>query len=383
VNLELSDQQESLRDRVRAFVDAEIRPVAHEWERAGRYPTEIVDGMKAMGLFGITVPKRYGGLEIDMVSLTLVFEEISRGWMGIAGIIGSHSLSCWMIARYGTEEQRERWLPAFAGGERRTGIALTEPQAGSDLQGIRTTARRDGDEYVVNGAKMWIGNARHADPLPVLVKTDPDAEPRHRGMSILMVPAGTAGYQVVRDVGKLGYNGLESCELAFNDARVPADHLLGAKEGHGLRHALSALEVGRLNVASRGVGIAQEALDLALAYAKRRQAFGGPIADFEGVQIKLADMATKVRAARLVTWWAAAAVDAGRRSDAETGMAKLLASETALECALTSMRVHGGIGYSTDLDVERLYRDAPLLAIGEGTNDVLRIVIARDLLRRA
>jgi alkylation response protein AidB-like acyl-CoA dehydrogenase len=383
VNLELSDQQASLRDRVRAFVDAEIRPVAHEWERSGRYPTEIVDGMKAMGLFGITVPKRYGGLEIDMVSLTLVFEEISRGWMGIAGIIGSHSLSCWMIARYGTEEQRKRWLPAFASGERRTGIALTEPRAGSDLQGIGTTARREGDEYVVNGAKTWIGNARHADPLPVLVKTDPDAEPRHHGMSVLMVPAGTPGYQVVRDLDKLGYNGLESCELAFHEARVPADHLLGGEEGHGLRHALSALEVGRLNVASRGVGIAQEALDLALAYAKRRQAFGGPIGDFEGVQIKLADMATKVRAARLVTWWAAAAVDAGRRSDAETAMAKLLASETALECALTSMRVHGGIGYSTELDVERLYRDAPLLAIGEGTNDVLRIVIARDLLRRA
>jgi alkylation response protein AidB-like acyl-CoA dehydrogenase len=382
VNFELTAEQASLRERVRAFVDAEIRPVAHEWERAGRYPTEIVEGMKAMGLFGITVPRRYGGLEIDMVSLTLVFEEISRGWMGIAGIIGSHSLSCWMIARYGTEEQRKRWLPAFASGERRTGIALTEPQAGSDLQGIRTIARRDGDEYVVNGAKMWIGNARHADPLPVLVKTNPDAEPRHCGMSVLMVPAGTPGYEVVRDMGKLGYNGLESCELAFRDARVPADRLLGGQEGHGLRQALSALEVGRLNVASRGVGIAQEALDLALAYAKRRHAFGGPIADFEGVRIKLADMATKVRAARLLTWWAASAVDAGGRADAETGMAKLLASETALECALTSMRVHGGIGYSTDLDVERLYRDAPLLAIGEGTNDVLRIVIARDLLRR-
>ena len=383
MNFELTAEQASLRDRVRAFVDAEIRPVAHDWERAGRYPTEIVEGMKAMGLFGITVPRHYGGLEIDMVSLTLVFEEISRGWMGVAGIIGSHSLSCWMIARYGTEEQRGRWLPGFASGERRTGIALTEPQAGSDLQGIRTSARRDGDEYVVNGAKMWIGNARHADPLPVLVKTDPEAEPRHRGMSVLMVPAGTPGYEVVRDVGKLGYNGLESCELAFRDARVPADHLLGGEEGKGLRQALSALEVGRLNVASRGVGIAQEALDLALSYASRREAFGGPIADFEGVQIKLADMATKVRAARLLTWWAAAAVDAGRRADAETGMAKLLASETALECALTSMRVHGGIGYSTDLDVERLYRDAPLLAIGEGTNDVLRIVIARDLLRRA
>jgi alkylation response protein AidB-like acyl-CoA dehydrogenase len=382
VNFELTAEQASLRERVRAFVDTEIRPVAHDWERAGRYPTEIVDGMKAMGLFGITVPRRYGGLEIDMVSLTLVFEEISRGWMGVAGIIGSHSLSCWMIARYGTDEQRERWLPGFAGGERRTGIALTEPHAGSDLQGIRTTARRGGDEYVVNGAKMWIGNARHADPLPVLVKTDPDADPRHRGMSVLLVPAGTPGYEVVRDVGKLGYNGLESCELAFHDARVPADHLLGGEEGMGLRQALSALEIGRLNVAARGVGIAREALDLALRYAGSREAFGGPIADFEGVQIKLADMATKVRAARLLSWVAASAGVAGRRADAETGMAKLLASETALECALTSMRVHGGIGYSTDLDVERLYRDAPLLAIGEGTNDVLRIVIARDLLRR-
>jgi alkylation response protein AidB-like acyl-CoA dehydrogenase len=381
VNFELSPEQQRFRERLRAFVDAEIRPVAHDWERDGRYPTEIVEGMKAMGLFGITVPRRYGGLEIDMVSLTLVFEEISRGWMGVAGILGSHSLSCWMIARYGTEEQRQRFLPAFAAGSRRTGIALTEPHAGSDLQGIRTTARRDGDEYVLDGHKMWIGNARHADPLPVLVKTDPEARPRHRGMSVLLVPGGTPGFEVVGDLGKLGYRGLESCELAFHGARVPADHLLGGEEGHGLRHALSALEVGRLNVAARGVGIAQEALDLAVAYARRREAFGKPIAEFEGVQIKLADMATKVRAARLVTWWAAAAVDAGRRADAETGMAKLLASEAALECSLASMRVHGGMGYSTDLDVERLYRDAPLLAIGEGTNDILRMVIARQLIR--
>ncbi len=381
MNFELNPEQARLRDQLRAFVDAEIRPVAHDWERQGRYPTEIVEGMKAMGLFGITVPRRYGGLAIDMVSLTLVFEEISRGWMGVAGILGSHSLSCWMIDRYGTDEQRERYLPAFASGARRTGIALTEPHAGSDLQGIRTTARRDGDAYVVDGRKLWIGNARHADPLPVLVKTDPDARPRHRGMSVLLVPAGTPGFEIVRDVGKLGYNGLESCELAFHGARVPADHLLGAQEGSGLRHVLSALEVGRLNVAARGVGIAQEALDLAVAYAGRREAFDRPIAEFEGVQIKLADMATKVRAARLLTWWAAAAVDAGRRADAETGMAKLFASETALECALASMRVHGGIGYSTDLDVERLYRDAPLLAIGEGTNDVLRMVIARHLIR--
>lgn len=381
MDFQLSAEQVRFRQELRELVDTHIRPVARAWERSGRYPTEIVEQMRRLGLFGITVPSRYGGLEVDMVSLAIVFEEISRAWMGVAGILGSHSLSCWMIARHGTEEQRQSWLPAFATGERRTGIALTEPHAGSDLQGIRTVARREGDGYVISGRKMWIGNARHADPLPVLAKTDPQAEPRHRGMSILLVPQATPGFEVVRDIGRLGYKGLESCELAFHDARVPAVNLLGGHEGHGLQQALSALEVGRLNVAARSVGIAQASLDLALDYARRREAFGRPIAEFQAIQIKLADMATKVQAARLLTWWAAARVDAGRRADAETGMAKLFASEVAIECAMSSMRVHGGIGYSTDLDVERLYRDAPLMAIGEGTNDILRTVIARRLVR--
>lgn len=270
-------------------------PVATEWEHADRYPAEIVETMRSMGLFGIAVPEEYGGLALDMVSFALVFEEISRGWMGLAGILGSHSLSCWMIARYGSEEQKQAYLPELASGQRRTGIALTEPHAGTDLQGICCTARRDGDDYVVSGTKMWITNARHADPLPVLVKTDPTAEPAHKGMSVLLVDASSPGFTVSRDLPKL------------------------------------------------------------------------------------ADMATQLQAARLLTYWAATQADAGERADMESGMAKLHASETALSCALESMRVHGSYGYSQEFAVERLYRDAPLMAIGEGTNEVMRTVIARAL----
>jgi alkylation response protein AidB-like acyl-CoA dehydrogenase len=360
-------------------VDKEIRPVAREWEKEGRYPTEIVDTMKRLGLFGMTVPEEYGGLGLDLVSMSLVFEEISKAWMGIAGILGSHSLSCWMLAKHGTEEQKQRYLPAFATGERRTGIALTEPGAGSDLQGITTRAVRDGDEYVINGTKTWITNARFADPLPVLVKTDPTADPRHKGMSLLLVEAGTPGFEVSKDIGKLGYKGPESCEVVFTDCRVPVDALVGGVEGRGLQQALGGLEVGRVNIASRSVGIAQAALDAALAYAKERKAFGKPIAEHQAIQLKLADMATEVQAARLLTWWAASTADSGRRADLESGMAKLFASEVAVKAALEAMRIHGGYGYSTEFEIERLYRDAPLMAIGEGTSDILRTVIARQL----
>jgi alkylation response protein AidB-like acyl-CoA dehydrogenase len=379
MDFELSAEQRLFRDTLRAFVDEQIRPVAREWEAAGRYPDEIVAAMRQMGLFGLCVPEEYGGMAADMVSLALVFEEISRGWMGVAGILGSHSLSCWMIARYGTSEQRSAHLPALASGERRTAIALTEPGAGSDLQGIQTTARRDGDTFVINGRKTWITNARHANPLPVLVKTDPLARPAHKGMSVLLVDAGTPGFEVLRDLPKLGYHGPETCELVLDDVRVPAGCLLGGTEGRGLQQVLAALETGRINVAARAVGVAQEAYDQALRYAGQREAFGQRIAEFQAVQLTLANMAIKLQAARLLTYWAASRADAGQRTDMESGMAKVYASEVALECAVAAMQVHGGYGYSPEFTVERLYRDAPLMIIGEGTNDILRTVIAKAL----
>jgi alkylation response protein AidB-like acyl-CoA dehydrogenase len=380
MDFELSQEQRMLRDTMRSFVDAQIRPVAREWEEAGRYPTEIVATMARMGLFGLSVPEEYGGMAADMVSLAVVFEEISRGWMGVAGILGSHSLSCWMIARYGTEQQKREHLPALASGERRTGIALTEPGAGSDLQGIATTAYLDGDSYVVNGRKTWITNARHADPLPVLVKTEPRARPPHAGMSVLLVAAGLPGFEVTRDLPKLGYRGPETCELVLDAVRVPATCLLGGLEGAGLQQVLAALEKGRVNIAARAVGVAQEAYDQALRYAGEREAFGQKISGFQAVQLKLADMAMKLQAARLLTYWAAARADAGQRADLESGMAKVYASEVALECSIAAMAVHGGYGYSKEFTVERLYRDAPLMVIGEGTNDILRTVIARSLI---
>ena len=381
MNFELDDEHRSLRDSIRDFVDREIRPVAREWEQSGRYPTEIVDAMKSMGLFGMSVPETYGGQGFDLVSLAIVFEEISRGWMGVVGVLGTHSVACVLLARHGTDEQKQRFLPALATGERRSGLGLTEPGAGSDLQGITTRAVRDGDYYIVKGTKTWITNARHADPLPVLVKTDPTTEPRHRGMSVLLVEAGTPGFTVSRDLGKLGYKGTETCEVVLDDVPVPAENLLGGLEGRGLQQALSALEIGRINVAARAVGVAHEAFAQARDYAKLRHAFGQPIGHFQAIQLKLADMATDVNAARLLTWWAASKADTGARADMESGMAKLFASEVALRASLESMRIHGAYGYSTDLDIERLYRDAPLMAIGEGTNDILRTVIAKSLLR--
>jgi alkylation response protein AidB-like acyl-CoA dehydrogenase len=380
MDFHLSEEQEMFRKVLQDFVRDHVAPVAREWEHEGRYPTEIVEVMKSMGLFGITIPEEYGGLGADMVSLALVFEEISRAWMGVAGILGSHSLACWMISHHGTQEQKDRLLPDLAAGRRRTCIALTEPGAGSDLQGISTRARRDGDEYVIRGTKFWITNARHANPIPVLVKTDPDANPRHRGMSLLLVEAGTEGLTISRDIGKLGYKGPESCEVVLDDVRVPATNLLGGVEGRGLQQALSALEVGRINIAARAVGVAQAAFDAALRYSKQREAFGQPISEFQAIQLKLADMATGVNAARLLTWWAASELDRGNRADLQASMAKLFASEVALKSSLESLRVHGGAGYSTEFDVERLYRDAPLMAIGEGTNDILRLLIARQLL---
>jgi alkylation response protein AidB-like acyl-CoA dehydrogenase len=380
MKFELDDDQREFKALLRTFVDREIIPVAREWEKAGRYPTEIVDGMKEMGLFGITVPEEYGGLDLDPVSFALVFEEIARGWMGIAGILGSHSLACRLIAMHGTDEQKQKYLPELATGERRSGIGLTEPDAGTDLQGIRTTARLDGDHYVVNGAKMWITNARYANPLPVLVKTDPSASPAHKGMSVLLIEADTPGYEVTKDIPKLGYKGTESCEISLTDVRVPVSQLVGGVEGRGMQQVLSALEWGRVNIAARSVGIAQRAHDEALSYAKQRKAFGQPIAEFQAIQLKLGELGTQVQASRLMAYWAADAVRQGR-ADGATGMAKIFCSEVALQAAIDAMKVHGGYGYSTEFEVERLYRDSILMSIGEGTNDILRTVVAKSLIK--
>jgi len=375
----LNEEQTAFKAVLRDFVEKEIKPVANEWERSGRYPTEIVKGLADMGLFGMTIPEEYGGLQMDMVSFALVFEELARGWMGIAGILGSHSLSCWMIAKHGTEEQKQKYLPELATGKRRTGIGLTEPGAGTDLQGIRTTARREGDEYVINGTKMWITNARFANPLPVLVKTDPDASPAHKGMSVILVEAGTPGFTVSRDIGKLGYKGPESCEVVLDNVRVPVGNLLGGVEGRGMQQVLSGLESGRINIAARSVGIAQASYEAALEYAKNRHAFGQPISEFQAIQLKIATIATQTQAARLITYWAASKADAGERVDMESGMAKYFASEVAIEASLEAMRIHGGYGYSTEYVVERLYRDAPLMSIGEGTNDIMKTIISKSL----
>lgn len=380
MDFELTPEQQALQGLIREFAGRSIAPVARELEQSGRYPDDIAAEMKTMGLFGMLVPEAYGGIGLDAVSYSIVFEELSKAWMGVAGILGTHSIACRIIAINGTEEQKRRWLPGMAAGELRSGIALTEPSAGSDLQSITTTARRVNDHYVINGAKTWITNARRAKVLPVLVKTDASANPRHRGMSLLLVESGTPGFSVGSDIPKLGYRGPESSEIFLLDCKVPAENLVGGAEGLGLQQALSALEFGRCNVAGRAVGVAQAALDMAMRYAKERHAFGHPIADFQAIQLKLASTATEIQAARLLTRWAAAKLDSGQRADLETGMAKYFASEVALRATLESMRIHGGYGYSAELEVERLYRDAPLMAIGEGTNEILQTVIAKLLL---
>ncbi len=379
MDFEFNEDQKAFQKALRSFVDKEIMPVAIEWEHSGRYPTEIIDHMKAMGLFGLTIPEEYGGLDLDMVSFCLVYEEIARGWMGVAGTLGSHGLSAWMIAHHGTEEQKSSILPKLATGEWRTGIGLTEPGAGTDLQGISTTARLDGDHYVVNGTKTWITNARHANMLPVLVKTDAQAEPRHKGMSVLLVDSNLDGFSVGKDIGKLGYKGTESCEVVLDNVRVPVSALLGGIEGRGMQQVLSGLEIGRLNIAARSVGIAQAAWDAALSYSRQREAFGKPIADFQAIQLKLAEIATQLQASRLLTYWAASKADKGESIEMEAGMAKYFASEAAIQASLESMRVHGGYGYSTEYVVERLYRDAVLMSIGEGTNDIMKMIIAKSL----
>ena len=379
MTIQLTQDQKDFQEAIRAFVDKEIIPVARDMEHSGEYPTAIVEHMKEMGLFGMTIPEEFGGLGVDMTTFSIVFEELSRGWMGVAGVLGSHSMACFIIAKNGTPEQKEKYLPELATGARRSGLGLTEPGAGTDLQGITTTATLDGDHYIVRGSKTWITNARHADPLPVLVKTDPKADPRHKGMSVLLIDAGTPGFTIGKDIPKMGYKGPESCEVILDEVRVPVENLLGGVEGRGMQQVLSALETGRLNIAARSVGIAARAYEEAVKYAKSRMAFGKSISEFQAIQLKIADMATDLQAARLLTYWAASEADQGKRVDLQTAQAKVFASEVAIQNSLRAMQVHGGYGYSTEYEIERLYRDAPLMSIGEGTNDIMRMVIAKQI----
>jgi alkylation response protein AidB-like acyl-CoA dehydrogenase len=379
MTIQLTQDQKDFQEAIRAFVDKEIIPVARDMEHSGEYPTAIVEHMKEMGLFGMTIPEEFGGLGVDMTTFSIVFEELSRGWMGVAGILGSHSMACFVIAKHGTPEQKAKYLPELATGVRRSGLGLTEPGAGTDLQGIATTATLDGDHYVVRGSKTWITNARHADPLPVLVKTDPKADPRHKGMSVLLIDSGTPGFTIGKDIPKMGYKGPESCEVILDEVRVPVENLLGGVEGRGMQQVLSALETGRLNIAARSVGIAARAYEESVKYAKSRMAFGKSISEFQAIQLKIADMATDLQAARLLTYWAASEADQGKRVDLQTAQAKVFASEVAIQNSLRAMQVHGGYGYSTEYEIERLYRDAPLMSIGEGTNDIMRMVIAKQI----
>ena len=376
------EQEALLLDSVERFLDRDVRPHVARLEHEDLYPEEIVEKMKEMGLFGATISPEYGGLGLPVTTYARIVERLSHAWMSVSGVINSHLIMAAAVERFGTEAQKRAFLPRFATGELRGGLALTEPDCGTDLQAIRTVARREGNTgYVVNGTKTWITNSIHGSCLALLVKTDPAAEPRHKGMSLFLAEKGP-GFRVSRKLEKLGYRGIDTAELAFEDYRIAADRLIGGVEGKGLQHALGGLELGRINVAARGVGMAQACLDEALRYAQQRQTFGKPICRHQAIQIKLADMATRTEAARLLTESAARAYASGRRADMEAGMAKLFATEAALENSVEAMRIHGGYGYSREFPIERMYRDAPLLCIGEGTNEIQRIVIARQLVER-
>jgi alkylation response protein AidB-like acyl-CoA dehydrogenase len=377
----LSTEEQAIVDTVRDFVDRDVRPVVRELEHADTYPGALIEQMKRLGVFGLAIPEPYGEVAVSTPCYVAVTEQLARGWMSLAGAMGGHTVVAKLIAMFGTDEQKERYLPRMATGEVRATMALTEPGGGSDLQALTTTARRSGDGYVVDGAKTWITNARRSRLIALLCKTDPDATPRHRGISILLVEHGD-GLTVSRDLPKLGYKGVESCELSFVDYRAPAAALLGGVEGRGFAQMMQGLEIGRIQVASRALGVARAALDDALRYAQEREAFGKPIWRHQSVGNHLADMATKYTAARQLVLHAAERYDAGERCDLEAGMAKLFASEAAMEIALTAVRVHGGYGYSTEYDVERYFRDAPLMIVGEGTNEIQRNVIAAQLVAR-
>ncbi len=369
-------------EAVRRFVERDVIPVASELEHADEYPHALVATMRELGLFGATIPVEHGGLGLSFVSYARLMTELSRGWMSLAGVINSHLIMAYVITHHGTDEQRKRFLPAMAAGEKRGGLALTEPHAGSDVQSIRTTAVRHGDNYVLKGSKMFITNARHGTMLAVAAKTDPKAKPAYAGISMFAVEKNEHGPTVSRNIKKLGYKGVDTCEVLFEELEVPAGNLIGGQEGQGFKQVMSALEVGRINVAARAVGVGQAAFENAIRYSQQRTTFGKPICEHQAVQLLLADMGTRVEAARLMVQSAAEKKDAGERCDVEAGMAKLFASEACVKVTLDAMRVLGGYGYTAEFPVERFYRDAPLMIIGEGTSEIQALVIARGLLNR-
>ncbi len=377
----LNAEETMLVDTVRAFVDREVKPTVREVEHANEYPEAWIEQMKQLGIYGLAIPESYGGTPVSTRCYVLVTQELSRGWMSLAGAMGGHTVVAKLLDLFGTEEQKRTYLPAMASGEVRATMALTEPGGGSDLQNMKTTARPDGSDLVINGSKTWISNARRSGLIALLCKTDPAAKPAHKGISVVLVEHGD-GLTVSRDLPKLGYKGVETCELTFDDYRVPATAILGGEPGTGFAQMMKGLETGRIQVASRALGVATAALDDALRYAQERESFGQPIWKHQAVGHYLADMATKLTAARQLTLYAADCYDSGERADMEAGMAKLFASEVAMEIALNAVRIHGGYGYSTEYDVERYFRDAPLMIVGEGTNEIQRNVIAGQLVAR-
>ena len=386
--LQLNDTQKSMIEMVREFVEKSVIPVADEMEHADEYPEAIVEQMKEMGLFGITVPEEYGGIGETLTTYALTVVELARGWMSLSGVLNTHFMGCYLINRFGTDEQKQSLLPRMATGEVRAALAMSEPEAGSDVQAIRTKAIKDGDDYIVNGQKMWLTNGLRSGVVMTLVKTDPEAQPAHKGMSMLIVekepgnPQPAPGLDVGKNIEKLGYKGVETTEMNFSDYRIPQSSLLGTEEGQGFRQVLDGIELGRVNVAARAVGVSTRAFEEAIKYAQERKAFGKTISEHQAIQIHLAEMGTTLEAAKLMLYSAAEKKSQGERSDLEAGMAKLFASEACNEIVLKSLRVHGGYGYSKEFTIERLYRDAPFLLIGEGTSEIQKTVIARRLLER-
>ena len=374
--------QKQIVSSIRTFVERHVLPVASQLEHANEYPTEIIEQMKELGLFGCNVPEAFGGLGLDYTTYAMVVEELSRGWMSLVGPIGTHSVICDIINRSGTEAQRSRYLPHLASGEMRGGLALSEADAGTDVQRIRTVARRVEGGYLINGSKMWITNGRYGTTFVLAAKTDPAAEPPHKGISAFIIEKGGDGFVVGRDIDKLGYRGVETSELYFNDFFVPEENLIGGEEGKGFPQIMAGLESERINVAARGVGLARAAFEDSIKYAQRRETFNKPIAQHQTIQLMLAEMGTRIEASRLLVYSAAEKKDRGERCDLEAGMAKLFATETAQDVAWQAMRLHGAAGYSRDLNIERYYRDAPLLVIGGGTNELQKLIIARRLIEK-
>ena len=384
--VELTEEQQAIVATVREFVEQEVFPVAEELEHRDEYPEKIVEGMKELGLFGLTVPEEFGGAGLDLLTYALVGVELSRGWMSLSGILNTHFMAVYLLKQHGSDEQKQRWLPRMATGELRAALSMSEPGAGSDVQSIQCRADRDGNHYVVDGTKMWVTNGLRAGLVVLLCKTDPDAKPPYKGMSLLFVEKEPGahtfeGITIPPNIEKMGYHGVETTELVFENHRVPAENLLG-KEGDGFRQVMDGIEVGRVNVAARAVGLATRAFEEAIRYAQERKAFGKPIAQHQMIQEKLADMGTKLEAARLMLLQAAKKKSAGVRSDLEAGMAKYFCTEACHEIVTEALRVHGGYGYSAEYPIERLYRDAPFLLIGEGTSEIQKLVIARQLLER-